>query len=326
MARTVLVTGGAGYIGSHACKALHRAGYEVVTYDNLSRGHEEAVRWGPFEKGDLSDRERLVRIFREFRVDAVMHFAAYAYVGESVERPDLYYANNVGGTLSLLGAMKDADVRKLVFSSTCATYGIPDVLPIHESVPQRPINPYGASKWMIERFLADYFHAFGLTSVSLRYFNAAGADPDGDVGEDHEPETHLIPLALRASLRDDSTLTVFGTDYPTPDGTCIRDYIHVSDLAAAHVRALQCIDERKVQGASQFNLGIGKGFSVKEVLAATEAVTGRPVKIKIGARRPGDPAVLVADATLAQKQLGWSAEFQSLEPIIRTAKDWMERK
>ena len=326
MATTVLVTGGAGYIGSHACKSLHAAGYRVVVYDNLSRGHEWAVKWGPLERGGLEEVEKLTQVMRRHEVGAVVHFAAFAYVGESVTRPDLYYRNNFAGSLSLLSAMREAGVSKLVFSSSCATYGVPSEVPITEAQPQNPINPYGASKWMVERVLDDYARAFGLDSVSLRYFNAAGADPAGELGEEHEPETHLIPLALAAALDPGKPLTVFGTDYATPDGTCIRDYIHVQDLAKAHVGALQALESGELGGAQKINLGTGRGYSVKEVIASVERVTGKKVSVVFGPRRPGDPAALVADPRLARKTLGWSAEYQELDSLVRTAYDWMSKR
>jgi UDP-arabinose 4-epimerase len=326
MGYPVLVTGGAGYIGSHACKQLHRAGYRVVAYDNLSRGHESAVKWGPLERGAIEDTARVVEAIRRHGIRAVVHFAAYAYVGESVLRPDLYYSNNVGGTLSLLRAMKETAVSRIVFSSTCATYGTPDRVPITESQPQRPINPYGASKWMIERILEDYAAAFEIDSVSLRYFNAAGADPEGEIGEGHEPETHLIPLALKAAADPSSPLTVFGTDYPTPDGTCVRDYIHVQDLATAHVRALQRLESGALRGAHRLNLGTGNGFSVKQVISSVEKVTRKKVHVLFGPRRPGDPAELVADPSRARQLLEWSAEFRDIDSMIRTAWDWTSRE
>lgn len=326
MAHPILVTGGAGYIGSHACKQLHEAGYRVIAYDNLSRGHEWALKWGAFEKGGIEDTARLRDVLRSHGVAAVVHFAAFAYVGESVLRPELYYSNNLAGTISLLEAMRQAGVRRLVFSSSCATYGVPDSVPITEAQPQRPINPYGASKWMIERILADYAGPHGLDSVSLRYFNAAGADPHGQLGEEHEPETHLIPLALKAALDPGSPLTVFGQDYPTPDGTCVRDYIHVQDLATAHVRALQALEGGQLRGAQALNLGTGRGFSVKEVIASVERVTGKKVSFVTGPRRPGDPARLVADPSRARELLKWSAEYQDLDSMIRTAYDWMSRR
>jgi UDP-glucose-4-epimerase GalE len=321
---TILVTGGAGYVGSHACKALAAAGHTPVTYDNLSRGHREFARWGPLEVGDLGNAAQLDATFARHRIDAVMHFAALAYVGESVEQPALYYRNNVGGTLELLEAMRRAGVKRLVFSSTCATYGVPERMPITEDLPQQPINPYGATKLMIERVLRDYDPAYGLRSVALRYFNAAGCDPDGEVGEDHEPETHLIPRVLMAADGTLPRIDVFGTDYPTPDGTCIRDYIHVADLADGHVRALDYLQR---SGASTaINLGTGRAFSVREVIAAAERVTGRRIPVHEGPRRAGDPPVLVADATRARTLLGFAPRFTEVEPIVATAWRWHERR
>jgi UDP-arabinose 4-epimerase len=320
---TVLVTGGAGYIGSHACKALANAGYTPVVYDSLVYGHEWAVKWGPFERGDILDAARLAEVFGKHRPSAVMHFAAFAYVGESVTDPAKYYRNNVVGTLNLLDAMRTAGVDKLVFSSTCATYGSPAETPIREDMPQAPINPYGASKLMIERVLADYAAAYGLKSVALRYFNAAGADPDGEVGEDHEPETHLIPLALAAAGMGPK-LILHGDDYETPDGTCIRDYVHVSDIAEAHVLALKALEAGSALRPA-YNLGGGAGASVAEVIAAAARVTGRPVPFTVGPRRPGDPPVLVADASLAAADLGWRPRHD-LEQMLATAWGWTQRQ
>jgi UDP-arabinose 4-epimerase len=322
MAQSVFVTGGAGYIGSHACKVLARAGYEPVVFDNLSRGHREAVRWGPLVEGDLADREELVAALREHRVSAVMHFAAYAYVGESVADPALYYRNNLAGTLSLLEAMREVGVDKLVFSSTCATYGHPDRIPIRETAQQLPVNPYGETKLAIERALYWYGEAYRLRSISLRYFNAAGADPEGEIGELHEPETHLVPLVLQTALGQRSHIDIYGTDYPTADGTAIRDYIHVEDLAEAHLQALEYLYAGRDSAA--LNLGTGRGHSVREVIAAAEAASGRAIQWRDAARRPGDPPVLVADPTLAGEKLGWRAHRSDLATIIRTAFAWHE--
>ncbi|QIK38190.1 UDP-glucose 4-epimerase GalE [Caldichromatium japonicum] len=316
----VLVTGGAGYIGSHTCKVLAQAGYRPIVLDNLVYGHKWAVCWGPLEVGDISDRACLDAIIACHRPEAVIHFAAYAYVGESVRDPGRYYRNNVAGTLTLLEAMRDHGIAHLIFSSTCATYGIPDQTPITEDHPQRPINPYGASKLMVERMLADFGQAHGLGWVVLRYFNAAGADPEGELGEDHDPETHLIPLAIQAALGQGPRLEVFGDDYPTPDGSCIRDYIHVADLAEAHVLALTYL---RNGGASRaLNLGTGQGHSVLEVIAAIERVAGRPVPYALGPRRPGDPPALYADATKAQALLGWTPRYPELDTIIEHAWRW----
>ena len=320
---TILVTGGAGYVGSHACKALAAAGHTPVVYDNLSRGHREFARWGPLEVGDLGEAAKLDAVFARHRIDAVMHFAALAYVGESVEQPALYYRNNVGGTLELLEAMRRAGVGLMVFSSTCATYGVPERMPITEDLRQQPINPYGATKLMIERVLRDYEPAYGLRSVALRYFNAAGCDPGGEVGEDHEPETHLIPRVLMAADGMLPRIDVFGTDYPTPDGTCLRDYIHVADLADGHVRALDYL--QRGGASSAINLGTGRAFSVREVIAAAERVTGRRIPVHEGPRRAGDPPVLVADATRARTLLGFAPRYSEIEPIVETAWRWHKR-
>jgi len=319
----ILVTGGAGYIGSHACKALAKAGYMPIAYDNLVYGHRWAVKWGPLEEGDVADRSRLNEVIAKYQPAAVMHFAAYAYVGESVEEPGKYYRNNVAGTLSLLEAMRDHGIDKLIFSSTCATYGIPEQVPITEDHPQRPINPYGTSKLMIEQILRDFDHAHGLRSISLRYFNAAGADPDGEIGESHDPETHLIPLVLDAAAGKRPAITIFGDDYDTLDGTCIRDYIHVSDLAEAHLLALKALE----QGAQStaYNLGNGQGFSVQEVIAATEFVTGKSVPTVIGKRRAGDPASLVGDATKIRSALNWRPRYSELQGMVSTAWNWHGR-
>jgi UDP-glucose-4-epimerase GalE len=320
----ILVTGGAGYVGSHACKALAAAGHTPIVYDNLSRGHREFARWGPLEEGDIRDGAKLDAVFARHRIDAVMHFAALAYVGESVEQPALYYRNNVGGTLELLEAMRRASVGLMVFSSTCATYGVPERMPITEDLPQQPINPYGATKLMIERVLRDYEPAYGLRSVALRYFNAAGCDPDGEVGEDHDPETHLIPRVLMAADGMLPRIDVFGTDYPTPDGTCLRDYIHVADLADGHVRALDYL--QRGGGSTAINLGTGRAFSVREVIAAAARVTGRRIPVHEDARRAGDPPVLVADATRARTLLGFAPRFTEIEPIVETAWRWHARR
>lgn len=320
--KTILVTGGAGYIGAHACKALAAAGYTPVTYDSLVYGHERAVKWGPFEKGDILDGMRLAEVMRRHKPAAVMHFAAFAYVGESVTDPAKYYRNNVVGTLSLLDTMRAHAIDRIVFSSTCATYGIPDTVPISEDTPQKPINPYGATKLMIERVLSDYGDAYGLKSMALRYFNAAGADAHGEIGESHDPETHLIPLVLDAASGLRPHITVLGDDYPTPDGTCVRDYVHVTDIAEAHVRALGALDNGKVRAC---NLGTGKGFSVAEVISAAERVTGCKIPVVRGARRPGDPAQLLADARLSARELGWTAQHSSLDNILETAWRWHRR-
>ena len=319
----VLVTGGAGYIGSHACKALAAAGYEPVTYDNLVYGHRSAVQWGPLEVGDTADEERLLKVIDRYRPVAAMHFAAYAYVGESVTDPGKYYRNNVGGTVGLLEAMRKREMNRLVFSSTCATYGMPQTDRIGEDHPQTPINPYGRSKLMVEAILRDYDHAYGLRSLALRYFNAAGADPDGMIGEDHDPETHLIPLVLDAAIGRRDHITVFGHDYDTPDGTCIRDYIHVTDLAAAHVQALDALERGVPSGA--INLGNGSGYSVSEVIEVARKITGLEITSVSGERRAGDPDRLVAAAGRARDVLGWNPAYPDLESIIGTAWTWHQR-
>lgn len=319
MAR-VLVTGGAGYIGSHACKALALAGHEPVVYDSLEYGFREFVRWGPLEEGNTLDGERLAAVIRQHRPAAVMHFAAYIAAGESVGNPGKYYWNNTAGTLSLLRAMQAEGVDRLVFSSTAAVYGNPAYTPIDEGHPLAPINPYAHSKLMVEQLLRDYDAAHGFRFVALRYFNAAGADPDGELGECHEPETHLIPLALRATLGGGKPLTIYGDDYDTPDGTAVRDYIHVSDLAGAHVAALTRLLDG--QPSATANLGVGKGYSVRDVLTAIERVAGRPVPATMGPRRPGDPTELVANAGRARELLGWTPQFDDLNAIIETAAAW----
>lgn len=316
----ILVVGGAGYIGSHACKALAQVGYTPISYDNLVHGHSWAVKWGPLEVGDIANSTQLESVLDHYRPHAVMHFAAYAYVGESVQNPSKYYQNNVVGTLTLLEAMRKYRINKLVFSSTCATYGIPRNVPIREDHPQAPINPYGASKWMIERILKDFDTAYDLRSISLRYFNAAGADPQTEIGESHIPETHLIPLILDVAAGLRPSITVYGDDYPTHDGTCIRDYIHVSDLAHAHVLALRAL-EGGVESTA-YNLGNGQGFSVREVIEVAEAVTRQQVPVKIGSRRAGDPAILVGDASRIHDELGWMPKYRTMEDIISTAWKW----
>lgn len=316
----VLVTGGAGYIGSHACKALARAGYTPVAYDNLVYGHEWAVKWGPLEKGDILDGARLAEVIGKYRPAAVMHFAAFAYVGESVSDPAKYYRNNVVGTLSLLDTMRAHNVDQFVFSSSCATYGIPDTVPISEDAPRRPISPYGASKLMVEQILSDYGAAYGLKSVALRYFNAAGADPDGETGEDHDPETHLIPLVLDAAAGARDSITILGDDYATPDGTCIRDYIHVTDIAEAHVLALKGLAGGKLGKA--YNLGTGVGISVSEVIEAACRITQRNIQVMRGPRRSGDPAALWADASRIRTEMGWAPRHSTIDELIMTAWSW----
>ncbi|NWF61478.1 MAG: UDP-glucose 4-epimerase GalE [Fischerella sp.] len=324
---TILVTGGAGYIGSHAVLALLRSGYEVVILDNLVYGHRDLVETAlkvELVVGDTSDRSLLDRLFQSREIAAVMHFSAYAYVGESVIDPAKYYRNNVLGTLTLLEAMLAASVNKFVFSSTCATYGVPEVIPIPEDHPQNPINPYGATKLMVERILSDFDAAYDFKSVIFRYFNAAGADPGGLLGEDHNPETHLIPLVLQTALGKRESISVFGTDYPTPDGTCIRDYIHVNDLADAHVLGLEYLLKGGDSGV--FNLGNGNGFSVKEVIDTAKHVTGADIKVTECDRRPGDPPVLIGSSDKAKKILGWQPQYSSLEEIISHAWQWHKQR
>jgi UDP-glucose 4-epimerase len=324
---TILVTGGAGYIGSHTVLALQRAGYEVIILDNLVHGHQdivEEVLQAKLVIGDTSDRQLLDRLFSSENIAAVMHFAAYAYVGESVIDPEKYYYNNVVGTLTLLQAMRAASVEKFVFSSTCASYGVPDTVPIPENHPQQPINPYGTSKLMVEQMLSDFDVAYNFKSVRLRYFNAAGADPTGLLGEDHMPETHIIPLVLLTALGKRESVSIFGTDYPTDDGTCIRDYIHVSDLADAHVLALDYL--LKDGNTDVFNLGNGNGFSVKQVIDTARAVTGQEIKVVECDRRPGDPPILVGSSEKARKILGWYPQYPNLTEILAHAWSWHQQR
>jgi len=316
----VLVTGGAGYIGSHTCKQLAAAGHTPVTYDSLEHGHRDAVRWGPLVTGDLRDRARLSAALDEYRPDCVLHFAAYIDVGGSVRDPLRFYENNVGGSLTLLQAMKDHGLGKIVFSSTCAIYGAPVRLPLDEDHPKSPANPYGASKWMVECLLRDAGAAHGLRSVALRYFNACGADRDGEIGERHSPETHALPLAILAAMGRAPAFHMFGTDYPTPDGTAIRDYIHVEDLADAHVRALQYLLNGGESAA--FNLGTGRGTSVRELVDAVGRVSGRTVPVTLSPRRDGDVAELVAQPALAADVLGWKARHTDFDAIVRSAWRW----
>jgi UDP-arabinose 4-epimerase len=333
----ILVTGGAGYIGSHTARALRRSGFEVLICDNLSTGSRRIAAGFELVEGDIGDRGKLSRVLT--RVDAVMHFAAHAYVGESVENPRKYFENNVEAALSLLNSTLDAGIRHFVFSSSCAVYGVPERIPITEQTPREPVNPYGASKLFFENALEAYGRAYGLRSVSLRYFNAAGADGSGEIGEMHDPETHLIPLALAASAGIGPELQVFGFDYATPDGTCIRDYIHVNDLADAHVRALQYLEpgggrsggqsssnsNEESSGSLALNLGTGRGHSVLEIVKAVERITGRAVPRNIGPRRPGDPPILVADPEKAKRVLGWTAK-RNLDDIVSSAWRWMQKR
>lgn len=319
----VLVCGGAGYIGSHTVKCLEKSGYDVLVLDNLVKGHLPAIGKTPFVHADLTDRQSLERVFGEYKIRAVMHFAAYSLVGESTVRPDMYYHNNVTGTFNLLEAMRRAGVDIMVFSSTAAVYGEPVEVPVREEHPTVPTNPYGATKLAVEEMLRWYGRAYGLKYISLRYFNAAGADPSGEIGEDHRPESHLIPLVLQAALGTRAGIKVFGTDYPTPDGTCIRDYVHVNDLAGAHVLAMEKLARGGQSGV--YNLGNGNGFSVREVIETARKVTGRSIQTTPSGRRPGDPAVLVASAGKARRELGWEPRYTSLEDIIATAWNWHRR-
>ena len=317
----ILIVGGAGYIGSHLNKEINKKGIETVIFDNLSYGHRDFVKWGTFEKGDLGNIEDIRAVFKKYPIEAVMHFAAFTYVGESVEDPQKYYQNNVKNTLNLLQVMLEENVKYFVFSSTCATYGNPVEIPITENHPQDPINPYGKGKLMVETVLKDYSDAYSLKYASLRYFNAAGADPEGEVGELHDPETHLIPLILDVAAGRREDIKIFGTDYDTPDGTCIRDYIHVTDLAEAHILALEYLQNG---GESDFfNLGNGNGFSVKEVIETAEEITGKNIKAVEAERRAGDPPILVGSSTKAKETLNWNPKYDELSKIIETAWNWM---
>jgi UDP-arabinose 4-epimerase len=321
--KKVLVTGGAGYIGSHAAKALAGAGFVPVTYDNLVHGHRTSVRWGPLEEGDIGDRATLTSVLARHDIAAVMHFAAFAYVGESVKQPERYFDNNVAKSFVLLDTVRKAGIRHVVFSSSCATYGSPERLPITEDTPQHPINPYGETKLMVERALHWYGVAHGLSSVSLRYFNAAGADPDGEIGEDHSPETHIIPLVIEAALGR-RTFEIYGADYPTRDGTCVRDYVHVSDLATAHVQALRYLMAGGETTA--LNLGTGEGVTVREIIEMVQRVSACPVPHRVAPRRDGDPAVLVADPSRAMSSLNWKPTCSDLESIVRAAWTWHQAR
>ena len=318
--KDILVIGGAGYIGSYMCKYLAKHGYNPIVFDNLIYGHRQAVKWGPFIKASMSDSNLLGEIFEKYEIVAVMHFAAFCYVGESVTEPAKYYRNNVSETINLLQIMIEKRVSNFIFSSTCATYGEPMEIPITEEHPQNPINPYGKSKLMVEQILDDFKNAYGLQSISLRYFNATGADPDGELGEDHRPEPHLIPLILQTALGQRETINIFGDDYQTKDGTCIRDYIHIADLAQAHLLAL----ERLLNGfdGERYNLGNGDGYSVKEVIEVARQVTGKQIPLKIVERRPGDPAVLIGSSEKIVNELGWKPQFADLNTIIETAWKW----
>lgn len=323
MSKTVFVTGGAGYVGSHCAKAFAEAGWTVVTYDNLSRGHRDLVHWGELIEGDILDAERLAQALHRVKPDAVAHFAAFAYVAESMAAPEIYYRNNVTGTMTLLDAMRETGIGQLVFSSSCATYGISDDL-ITEQTPQNPINPYGETKLICEKMIRDYGAAHNIRSAILRYFNAAGCDPDGKTGERHDPEPHVIPLAIRGAMDGTFTFNILGGDYDTPDGTCVRDYVHVSDLADAHNRALSYLS---AGGPSDvFNLGTGRGYSVMELADAVSRVAGKPVPRVMAPRRAGDPPRLVASAEKAKQVLGWHPQHSDLETILSTAWAWFQRE
>ncbi|KRQ87192.1 UDP-glucose 4-epimerase [Caloramator mitchellensis] len=316
----ILVTGGAGYIGSHTVKMLNKMGKNVVAYDNLVKGHKDAVKCDVFVKGDIFDSELLEDTIKKYNIDSVIHFAAYSLVGESMEKPMMYYKNNVEGTLNLLEVMLKNGVKNLVFSSTAAVYGEPERVPITEDLPKNPTNVYGRTKLIMEGAMEDYSRSYGLNYIALRYFNACGADEEGDIGEDHNPESHLIPLVLQAALGKRDSIKIFGDDYPTNDGTCIRDYIHVNDLAMAHYLALEAL----INGhkSDVYNLGNGVGFSVKEIIDAAEEVVGHPIKREIVSRRPGDPAILIASSEKIKNDLGWKTKYTDIKEIIRTAYIW----
>jgi len=323
MKAKILIAGGAGYIGSHVVKMLNQRGYETLVIDNLSTGHREFLKWGDWVIGDIGDVELLDSVFQKYPIEAVMHFSAYSLVGESVNHPQKYYENNTAKTLSLLGSMLNYDIKKFIFSSTCATYGLPQTIPITEELPQNPINPYGMSKLMVEKILQDFTSAYDLRFVSLRYFNAAGADLDSEIGEWHESESHLIPLVLDAALGRREKIQIFGTKYPTPDGTCIRDYIHVNDLAGAHILALEYL----LNGgeSDSFNLGNGNGYSVREVIETAKRVTGRNIFYEEVDNRPGDPPILIGDSNKIRKQLNWNPEYAELDIIIESAWKWHKK-
>ena len=317
----ILIVGGAGYIGSHMNKLLNRSGYRTVVFDNLVYGSREFVKWGEFVLGDLADKDQIRLCFRKYPIDVVMHFSAFAYVGQSVTDPARYYVNNVANTLNLLEVMREErNVRYFIFSSSCATYGIPEGIPITEDNPQKPVNPYGRSKLMIEEILKDYDKAYGIKHVNLRYFNAAGADPEGDIGERHNPETHLIPLTIYAALGINRDVKIFGTDYSTRDGTCIRDYIHVTDLADAHVKAMEYLRTR--EESDSFNLGNGNGYSVREIIETVKRISKRDFEVVEAERRDGDPPVLVGSSRKATEILGWRPQYADIETIVETAYRW----
>lgn len=316
----ILIVGGAGYIGSHVNKLLNKSGFKTVVFDNLVRGNREFVKWGEFVLGDLADRNQIRLCFKKYPIEAVMHFSAFAYVGESVIDPARYYLNNVSNTLNLLEVMKEFNIRYFIFSSTCATYGIPEEIPIAENHTQKPVNPYGKSKLMIEEILEDYDQAYGMRHIKLRYFNAAGADPEGEIGERHDPETHLIPLAIYSALGITEHVKIFGTDYPTKDGTCIRDYIHVNDLSDAHIKALEYVMDNNT--SNSFNLGNGIGYSVREIIHAVKRISKKDFKVIESERREGDPPVLISNYNKAIEILGWRPQHVDIDTIVETAYRW----
>lgn len=319
----VLIVGGAGYIGSHTNKYITQKGYETLVLDNLSFGHEYAVKWGKLIVGDIADKDLLDEIFTTYKIETVMHFSAFAFVGESVTSPQKYYQNNVVNTLNLLNTMIKHDVKKFIFSSTCATFGEPEYTPIDEAHPQNPINPYGLSKLMVEKILKDYDKAYGLKSVVLRYFNASGADPETEIGEDHTPETHLIPLVLDVAIGKREDIKVFGNDYNTPDGTCVRDYIHVNDLADAHYLGIKYLEKEKK--SNQFNLGNGTGFSVMQIIDTAKKITGKNINFTVAPRREGDPSTLIGGSKKATEILTWKPRYANIEDIIQTAWNWHKK-
>ncbi|MFZ3138516.1 MAG: UDP-glucose 4-epimerase GalE [Thermodesulfovibrionales bacterium] len=319
----ILVVGGAGYVGSHTNKLLHQKGYQTVVFDNLIYGHGDFVQWGEFFFGDLSNTEQIRLCFQKFPIEAVMHFSAFAYVGESVDNPAKYYKNNVANTLNLLEIMREFEVRYFIFSSTCATYGEPIEIPITETHPQKPINPYGKSKLIVEEILKDYDKAYGIRHINLRYFNAAGADPEAEIGERHNPETHLIPLTIYAALGLQDNIKIFGTDYPTKDGTCIRDYIHVTDLADAHIKAFEYL--KATDKSDSFNLGNNNGHSVRDVINTVKKISKEDFKIIEDRRRAGDPAILIGSSQKAMNTLKWNPIYADIEKIVETAWNWHKR-
>ena len=320
----LLVTGGAGYVGSHCCKNFSQAGWDVTVFDNLSRGWREFVRWGDLIEGDIMNQDDLANAIDKVKPDAIAHFAAFAYVGESVGDPGMYYRNNTQGTLNILEAMRDGGVDKFLFSSTCATYGVPQSMPIHEELPQSPINPYGWSKLFVEKMMWDFSAAHDFSAVALRYFNAAGADRDAEIGERHDPEPHVIPNAIRGAMKDDFTFTILGDDFDTRDGTCVRDYIHVEDLANAHRLAIEYMS--KGGESDYFNLGTGNGTTVKEIADAVDKRAGKAMNRRVGDRRPGDPPALIADPSKAKKVLGWEAVNSDIDYIVDTAWNWHQKE